>query len=1174
MVLLTAAVLVLTAFFAGSARAGYVDNKNGTVTDSFTGLTWQKGDGQNASGGRTWRQALSYCEKLTLGGKSDWRLPNVRELQSLVDYDSCCPAIDTDFFPDCLSDWYWSSSTDAGYPGGAWYVDFDDGFVGNYDKSFSYYVRCVRGGPRPFGSLTIAQTPMSGPPGTTFVQWGTGFTPNGNATLHFRKPDGTEYGTQTIKLDAGGHFELSYTSEWNKPVGTYTWWVIDDTSGRKSNEVSYVIERTSSYFSFSKIASPQTVGQPFSFTLTARRLDGTRDTGFSGEVDLSSTVGQLNNCRVTLSGGQATVSRVTLDSGGLQVSLVASIPGRIGTSKPFTVQGGARDAFITGVVQGVDGAVAADATVHLMRDYREIAVRGTDASGRYWFQGLNAGAYDVIAKAPDGRCSRTHSAVVSDHTCLPLDLTVRWTGNKANPAGLTPILLVPGILGSSMGFGGPYPTLPRDAPAWNAQWPGESRGLHDPFGVVGWRDLMKALEAEGYKLEETLFPVPYDWRLDIDRAAKDYLKPWIDEAKRRAGTGKVHIIAHSMGGLVTRAYIQGGKYGKDIDRFAMVGTPNHGAGLAYYLWQGGDPIMAEHVRLRLAGGPVSKLKSYFLRLYQDTMEYEHQTHFFFPVKPLNRDVGDLAYRQRMHHLAHKHVDSLEQLMPTYSFLIDNGKLSCDKNQWLIDLNKDDDRYRMGSETAGDGKVRTKIFVGKGIDTLTNIRVTDKWCESPLFYPDGTPLSAFLTQSSSSGDGTVLVSSASLDWLPDPIWTNEEHGSLIKAFANRLVGFVSESGLSEVQEMAAREAEEPSSVFSVAVDGRAKPYLVDPAGRAVGIDPTTGKPAEGIPGAKLLMGGSGLTISLENPEAGAYTLKLLDGYEEDYRLVISYLDSEKTVVREFTPFSNKEVTTLTAHVQPSLETRLKVETQAPIPQNVKALPVNSGGLKTKVCWQKSSNPDVASYRVYSKLENEPHLKRIAGGIKGACFETSHPWASRKSIPTRFYTVSAVMSNGDEGFLSDMIRNDDRDRDGLSDPDEASYGTRVNNADSDGDGLSDGEEVAHRTNPLVKDTDGDDYDDGVEVEAGSDPLDKGSVPTPLSAGFTASPTSGSSPLTVAFTNTSSGTIGSYRWDFGDGAESNGKNPTHVYRQPGTYTVKLTVSGVGGSKTMTRTGYIQVN
>ncbi|MBI5669851.1 MAG: PKD domain-containing protein [Chloroflexi bacterium] len=66
----------------------------------------------------------------------------------------------------------------------------------------------------------------------------------------------------------------------------------------------------------------------------------------------------------------------------------------------------------------------------------------------------------------------------------------------------------------------------------------------------------------------------------------------------------------------------------------------------------------------------------------------------------------------------------------------------------------------------------------------------------------------------------------------------------------------------------------------------------------------------------------------------------------------------------------------------------------------------------------------------------------------------------------------------------------------------------------------------------------------------------------AGFVATPTSGNAPLTVQFTNQSTGQITSYRWDFGDGTQSDTQNPSHTYATPGTYTVTLTVTGPGGT------------
>ncbi len=81
--------------------------------------------------------------------------------------------------------------------------------------------------------------------------------------------------------------------------------------------------------------------------------------------------------------------------------------------------------------------------------------------------------------------------------------------------------------------------------------------------------------------------------------------------------------------------------------------------------------------------------------------------------------------------------------------------------------------------------------------------------------------------------------------------------------------------------------------------------------------------------------------------------------------------------------------------------------------------------------------------------------------------------------------------------------------------------------------------------------------------------------LTADFAGDPTSGCAPLTVAFTDFSTGgDITSWDWDFGDGGTSTAQNPAHEYLAAGTYTVSLTVSGPAGTDTETKTNYISVS
>lgn len=143
-------LLVGILLFFGVAQAGnFTDNHTGTVTDNVTGLVWQKEDDKTY---RDWDTAITYCENLNLDSYTDWRLPNIKELNSIIDRSRRDPAIDP-IFPVTNTNnsyWvqFWSSTTSMG--GGAsiaWFINFLTGGIGTANKSaLAVYVRCVRGG--------------------------------------------------------------------------------------------------------------------------------------------------------------------------------------------------------------------------------------------------------------------------------------------------------------------------------------------------------------------------------------------------------------------------------------------------------------------------------------------------------------------------------------------------------------------------------------------------------------------------------------------------------------------------------------------------------------------------------------------------------------------------------------------------------------------------------------------------------------------------------------------------------------------------------------------------------------------------------------------------------------------------------------------------------------------
>ena len=124
----------------------YTDNRDGTVSDGYTGLMWQQATSETEM---TWEEAILYCENLSLAGYTDWRLPNRNELQSLVDKqpDPTSGSAISTAFPDTYSLPYWTSTSRALIPGSAWAVGFAFGqMTPFYVKEHHNYARAVRGG--------------------------------------------------------------------------------------------------------------------------------------------------------------------------------------------------------------------------------------------------------------------------------------------------------------------------------------------------------------------------------------------------------------------------------------------------------------------------------------------------------------------------------------------------------------------------------------------------------------------------------------------------------------------------------------------------------------------------------------------------------------------------------------------------------------------------------------------------------------------------------------------------------------------------------------------------------------------------------------------------------------------------------------------------------------------
>ncbi|SFV87546.1 hypothetical protein MNB_SUP05-SYMBIONT-5-620 [hydrothermal vent metagenome] len=132
----------------------YTVNADGTVLDKITRLIWKQCvEGLTASdcatgsvAKYTWKQAFEFANSHTFAGKSDWRLPNLKELASLAAFDCYNPSINETIFPNTPTYSFWSSSPNAYLSNNVWLLSFNTGYDSYDIRSNNNRLRLVRFG--------------------------------------------------------------------------------------------------------------------------------------------------------------------------------------------------------------------------------------------------------------------------------------------------------------------------------------------------------------------------------------------------------------------------------------------------------------------------------------------------------------------------------------------------------------------------------------------------------------------------------------------------------------------------------------------------------------------------------------------------------------------------------------------------------------------------------------------------------------------------------------------------------------------------------------------------------------------------------------------------------------------------------------------------------------------
>jgi len=287
-----------------------------------------------------------------------------------------------------------------------------------------------------------------------------------------------------------------------------------------------------------------------------------------------------------------------------------------------------------------------------------------------------------------------------------------WLGSDPSKTR-EPVILVPGIaaaINPDIMIGGALP----------GNW---TMMDHTYDGII------QSFKDMGYVENKDFFIAYYDWRNSNADSAKNYLKPLIQKANSLNGTSEVNIVAHSMGGLVARSYIEGSGYNNDVDNLIMLATPNKGSSDVYDAWEGG----------------------YIPKNWDNRLLMEaYKAH----LKIKNKAPNDYK-------AIHDFMPSVGELMPRYNYTYPKNTPDSlmgyatmnEKNDFLDGLNNNIDLLNQ--------RVKVSIIAGKDQPTVNTIPTVVSDDSNTDLWKDGKPDPIDPQKNDSSGDGEVMLSSAQI-----------------------------------------------------------------------------------------------------------------------------------------------------------------------------------------------------------------------------------------------------------------------------------------------------------------------------------------------------------------------------------------------------------------------------
>lgn len=386
---------------------------------------------------------------------------------------------------------------------------------------------------------------------------------------------------------------------------------------------------------------------------------------------------------------------------------------------------------------------------------------------------------------------------------------------------IDPVIIIPGIMGSATKNG---------------------KLVIDPI-LHTYDDLIDTLKANGYVEGKDLFTFPYEWR-DSNVQSANLLKDKINEVKSICGCLEVDLVAHSMGGLVAREYIQSGQYGHDVDQAIFLGTPHKGAPKAYLIWEAGE-FTGETTGLLL------KIR--------------------FSIEATKQ-----FYSSLFSYIKGRPILSVQELLPTFDYLKDKDTEALriypnnyPRNTFLEYLNSSS-----GIQNLLNSNVKITNIVGNigNTSTIEKIRVIDGlnslWIDGK---PDGFDnKTGDRGLEMGGGDGTVTINGATIDSSITNIVSISEHTQLPTIEENNVFNILTnKTSITDIHRSLIEK------IFTVQLNSPIDVVITDPDGKKIGKNFVTGEEYNEISGAFYsgFNNGDNEYITIPNPIDGNYRIEV-------------------------------------------------------------------------------------------------------------------------------------------------------------------------------------------------------------------------------------------------------------------------------------------------------------